>query len=121
MWLTHTHTHNTARNTLFTSATLRSETKHHLKTAQAEEITANGLRQEISGLQEKIIQARALLEKKEMEAKQAIEQRAETDHHAHTDVSVYETKCLSHAVKCPWPTHIHPSRCVSQLHMYMYM
>ena len=54
------------------SATLRVEALHRLNTLHAEMATARNLQYEIDGLELKIADTQALLEKREMEAKEAL-------------------------------------------------
>ena len=54
----------------------------------AEIALAGALRLEIDGLKAKTLETQALLEKREMEAKLAIQQQAEAEQQVHMDVSV---------------------------------
>ena len=86
---THTHTHTHSVHTLSNvdSATLRCQTNHHLKSICGEIALAGTLRLEIGGLTEKTLEAQSLLEKREMEAKLAIQRQTEAEQHVHMDVS----------------------------------
>ena len=56
------------------------ETAHHLKAIHMEVVTANGLTQEIIDLEMKIGDTQVLLDKKEMEARLAIQVYASSMH-----------------------------------------
>ena len=71
------------------SATLRCGTSHHLTSMYVEMAMADTLRLEIDGLKVKVLETQSLLEKREMEAKIALQRKAEAKHHVHKDVSTY--------------------------------
>ena len=84
-------------------ALLRCETNHHLKAICAVEATASALRSEISSLEVKIGEVQALVEKKEMETKLAMQCELEAkQHQQHLEVCVcvclhyLPNKCLYH-------------------------
>lgn len=90
------------------SATLRCETNHHLQSICAEIALAGTLRLEIGGIEAKTLEIQSLLEKREMEAKLAIQQQTEAKQRVDVDVSVQN---VQHFCRYTCRLHVYLQKC----------